>query len=103
MSRNAEISWQDPQNTGDGNLTGFWIQVKKGNFLVQNITTSYKVNKYEANNLMPYTTYEISVAARNKNGIGEESIISFMTAEEGQCIKRYIKIELKFDVSYVLN
>ena len=82
MSRRAEISWQDPNNTGDGDLTRFWIKLKKDNSLFQNITTD-KVNKYKVDNLTPYTSYDISVAAGNKHGFGEETQTSFRTTEEG--------------------
>jgi hypothetical protein len=91
-SRTARISWLDPNNTGDGDLTGFWIQLKKENSLIQNITED-KDNEYDLDNLTPYTTYKISVAVRNKHGFGEEIITSFKTLEEGirmrfcQCFK----------------
>jgi hypothetical protein len=81
-SRSAEISWLDPENTGVGNLTGFWIQLKKENSLIQNITED-KNNECDLDNLTPYTTYKISVAARHKHGFGEETITSFLTLEEG--------------------
>jgi hypothetical protein len=45
------------------------------------------VNKYEINNLTPYTTYEISVAAGNDYGFSEESNTSFLTSEEGELLK----------------
>ena len=83
MSRRAELSWKDPENTGDGILTEFWIQLKTGNSSIQNITTD-KVNKYQIVNLKPYTTYEIFVAAGNKYGFGEGSFSSFTTSEEGE-------------------
>ena len=79
-SRSAEISWADPENTGDGDLTHFWI---RGNSSILNKVTN-KVNKYKFDNLTPYTTYEISVAAGNKHGFGEEEITSFKTSEEGK-------------------
>ena len=79
-SRTARISWLDPNNTGDGDLTGVWIKL---NSLTQNFTKD-KVNEYKLNNLKPYTTYKISVAARNKHGFGEETITSFKTSEDGK-------------------
>ena len=82
-SRSAEISWIDPVNTGNGDLTRFWIKLKKDNSLIQNITTD-KVNKYTLNNLTPYTTCEISVAAGNIHGFGEETKTSLLTSEEGE-------------------
>jgi hypothetical protein len=92
-SRSAKISWADPNNTGDGDLTGFWIQLKEKNSLIQNIT-EYKNNaECDLDNLTPYTTYNISVAVRNNHGFGEETITSFSTSEEGirmrfcQCFK----------------
>ncbi len=90
MSRSAEITWLHPNNTGDGDLTRFWIKLKmkKDNSLILNTTTN-KLNKYEINNLTPYTTYQISVAAGNKHGFGEETNTSFMTSEGGKN-KRYM-------------
>jgi hypothetical protein len=88
MSRSVEISWLDPENTGDDRghaavLSGFFIKLKKGNTLIRNITTD-KVNERKLTNLTLYTTYQISVAAGNKHGFGEETITSFMTSEEGR-------------------
>jgi hypothetical protein len=83
-SRSAEISWQDPEGHGRFGHSRFWIKLKKENSLILNITTG-KVNKYEINNLTPYTTYEISIAAGNDYGFGEESSTSFLTSEEGEC------------------
>ncbi len=82
-SRSAEISCLDPENTGDSDLTRFWIKLKKNKFLNLNTTTD-KVNEYKLDNLTPYTTYEISVAAGNKHGFGEETNTSFITSEEGK-------------------
>jgi hypothetical protein len=63
----------------------FRIKLKKENSLILNITTG-RVNKYEINNLTPYTTYEISVAAGSYYyEFGEESNTSFLTSEEGEC------------------
>jgi ATP-dependent phosphoenolpyruvate carboxykinase len=82
-SRGAEISWINPENTGDGDLTGFRIKLKKENSLIQNIAKD-KVNEYELDNLTPYTIYKISVAAGNRHGFGEETITAFKTSEEGK-------------------
>ena len=44
------------------------------------------MNEYEINNLTPYTTYEISVAAGSYYyEFSEESNTSFLTSEEGEC------------------
>ncbi|CAB3988021.1 Receptor-type tyrosine- phosphatase F, partial [Paramuricea clavata] len=81
-SRSADISWVDPENTGDNKgvavLSGFFIKLKKENSLIRNITTD-KVNKRKLTNLTPNTTYQISVAAGNQNGFGEETTTSFTT------------------------
>jgi hypothetical protein len=58
--------------------------LKKENSLILNITTG-KLNEYEINNLTPYTTYEISVAAGNYYGFGEETFTSFSTTSDGEC------------------
>ncbi|CAB3981686.1 Receptor-type tyrosine- phosphatase delta, partial [Paramuricea clavata] len=80
-SRSAEISWPDPKDYERFGVSRFWIKLKKENSLILNITTG-KVNKYEINNLTPYTTYEISVAPGNDYGFSKESITSFLTSEE---------------------
>jgi hypothetical protein len=82
-SRSAEISWLNPENTGDGDLTEFLIELKKENSFIRNISTD-KVNKHELDDLTPHTTYEISMAAGNKHGFGEKTITSFFTSEEGK-------------------
>ena len=83
-SRSVTVSWQDPEDEGDSKdgLTGVWIKLKKDNSLILNFTKE-KVNTHEVTNLIPYTTYEISVAVRNKDGFGEGSFSSFTTSEEG--------------------
>ncbi|CAB3986009.1 tyrosine- phosphatase Lar isoform X3, partial [Paramuricea clavata] len=80
-SRSAEISWQDPKYHGINGVSRFRIKLKKENSLILNITIG-RVNGYEINNLTPYTAYEISVAAGNDYGFGEESNTSFFTSEE---------------------
>jgi hypothetical protein len=82
-SRKAAISWIDPKNQGRYRLSRFWIKLNKENSLILNITTG-KVNEYKIDHLIPHTTYEISVAAGNYLGFGEEIITSFLTSEEGE-------------------
>ena len=84
-STSAVISWLDPERQWNdySSLSRFFIKLKKENTLILNISTG-KVNEYEFNNLTPYTTYEISVAAGNDEyGFGEDSFIAFITSEEG--------------------
>ena len=83
-SRSAEISWLDPKIRGILGISRFSIKLKKESSLIMSITTG-KVNKYEVNNLTPDTTYEISVAAGNYYGFGEETFTSFLTSEGGKC------------------
>ncbi|CAB4018844.1 tyrosine- phosphatase Lar isoform X1, partial [Paramuricea clavata] len=80
-SRKVAISWLDPKNLGGYRLSRFWIKLKEESALILNITTG-KMNEYEINNLIPYTTYGISVAAGNYLGFGEETVTSFITSEE---------------------
>ena len=81
-SRSAEITWTASQNTGDGRLERFLIKLTKENSLIWNKTIGIE-NTYTLDNLTPYTTYKISVAAGNKHVFGEETIESFTTLEEG--------------------
>ncbi len=78
--RSAEIYWKyksyyPPQSN--------WIKLEKNNTLlrtIKTVRTSYKITS-----LTPYTTYEISVAAENDYGLGQETFTLFSTAEEGEC------------------
>ena len=84
-STSAEISWKHPQNTGGYEdkpavLSGYLIKLKKDNSLIRNISTG-TVTTYRVDNLTRYTTYEISVAAKNIYGFGEEAIVLFTTSE----------------------
>ncbi|XP_028402632.1 uncharacterized protein LOC114525467 [Dendronephthya gigantea] len=80
-SRSAEISWIDPVNQGFTSVSRFWIKIKKDDSLILNMTTG-EINKYKIDKLTPYTSYEISVAAGNKDGFGEETMIALLTREE---------------------
>ncbi|XP_028402625.1 receptor-type tyrosine-protein phosphatase F-like isoform X2 [Dendronephthya gigantea] len=80
-SRSVEISWIDPENQGFTNVSRFWIKMKKNDSLILNITTE-KLNEYKMNKLTPDTSYEISVAAGNNDGFGEEKSIMFSTRED---------------------
>ena len=87
-SRSAEISWLDP-NPGNPciqlNITQFSIQVKKDDDVLIISGNTGKVYEYKLRDLTPYTTYEISVAAGNTHGFGEETNTWFITSEEGEC------------------
>ena len=60
------------------------IQKKFSRFLVLNITHTNKINEKEVQGLSPYTEYEISIAAGNVYGFGEERNITFTSAEAGE-------------------
>ena len=96
-SKSAVISWLDPKRekyTRHGH-SRFVIKLKKGNVLIRSITT-VKVNEYIIKNLTSYTTYEISVAAGNGYGFGEESVTSFLTSEEGECEIRLLLKRIRY-------
>ena len=95
-SSSAVISWLDPLDERTYSyFSRFLIKLKKENTLILSIPTG-RVNEYQLNNLTPYTTYEISVAAGNHYGFGEESVTSFLTSEEGECQMRLMIIDYKF-------
>ena len=82
-SRSVEISWIDPKNQGYNGVSRYWIKIKKDDSLILNVTTG-KVYKYEDNNLTPFTSYEISIAAGNNDGFSEETNTSFSTHQDGK-------------------
>ena len=55
----------------------------RDNSLILSIITG-KQNKYEINNLTPYTEYEISVAVGNSIVFDDGAVFSFLTSEEGE-------------------
>ena len=59
-------------------LSRYLIELKKDNSLIRTIITR-KVTTYESDDLTLYNTYEISVAAGNVYGFGEETIKLFTT------------------------
>ena len=61
------------------------------------------MNKYKINNLTPYTTYEISVAAGNDRGFVEASITSFLTSEKGELLKVVCSTARKKGFFYTLD
>ena len=73
--RSAKISWKHAFST-------YWIRLKKNNSLILNTTTTRK--RYEITNLTPNTRYEISVAAQNRYGLGQDTFTSFLTPEDGE-------------------
>ena len=53
------------------------------------------MKEYKIDYLIPYTTYEISMAlSGNKYGFDDETISSFVTSEEGKC-KKYVFVSFK--------
>ena len=83
-------SWLDPEKQGRYDYTSrFFIKLKKENTAVLSIATG-KMNEFKLKNLTSYTTYEISVAAGNHYGFGEESVTLFLTSEEGECEMRVL-------------
>ena len=90
------ISWLDPENqSAYVNSSRFLIKVENENLPTWSIATGNK-NEFKLNNLTPNTTYKISVSAGNRYRFGEESVISLLTSEEGECeirvlLKRHSK------------
>ena len=83
-SRSVKLCWLKPKNEGKGYVSRFWIKLKKNNVVIQNITTRNANVEYKIKNLVPFTTYEISIAAGNMYGFGKEIVASLKTSEEGK-------------------
>ena len=81
--RSAKISWErDRDYLFPNPFSTYWIRLKKNNSLILNTTTTRK--RYEITNLTPNTRYEISVAAQNRYGLGQDTFTSFLTPEDGE-------------------
>ena len=81
-SRNVEISWVTPKNTGRYGLSKYSIELKKDNSPILSTTTGI-VNQYKIYDLSPYITYEISVTGGNCEGFENTATSFFLTPEEG--------------------
>ena len=65
------------------------IQNKISRLVVLNINYTNKINEKEEQGLSPYTEYEISIAAGNVYGFGEEKTVIFTSGETGKKINFY--------------
>ena len=87
-STSAKVFWSDPETKflrGQFVLSRFRIKLSNKNNLTSLSITTGKVNEYVLHNLSPYTTYEVSVAAGNEYGFGEEmTSLLFLTPEDSE-------------------
>jgi hypothetical protein len=107
--KSARITWQDPKYHGVWGISNSRIILKNENSIIQNITTA-RVNEYEITDLVPFTTYEVSVAAGNSSlyhfpfgfGFGEAATTTFLTAhDKGKYDKKstqYFGIHLRANI-----
>ena len=86
-SSSVVLSWKSPANLGEKPVSNFRIKVKRtGTILVLNIDIKSSKDSMKVQNLSPYTKYEISIAAGNSRGFGNEATVSFTTAEAGEIV-----------------
>ena len=84
-SRTVVLSWQDGISPTPGNPPTNTYQVLLDNSLAITVTTS----SVTLEELLPFTSYNITIIAENRIGTSDSSdSIFFMTAEEGMAIIR---------------
>ena len=86
-SSSVTFSWNSPIiDRFEKPILYYYIKIQKrfSGFLVLNINHTNKINEKEVQGLLPYTEYEISIAAGNVYGFGEERNVTFTSAEAGQ-------------------
>ena len=73
-------------------LNGFRFTVRENARVISSITELANVSRpYMLGNLVPYTRYTVGVTARNSEGFGGVTSVSFTTAEEGNDLFIYFK------------
>ncbi|KAK4336620.1 hypothetical protein RND71_043959 [Anisodus tanguticus] len=86
-SRSVSISWQSPY-TGNAQLTGYiiqyWRETPTGlNKRLHEVNVSASLSFYLLKDLLPGTSYELSILAENEVGRGNSSqVVRFTTGEE---------------------
>ena len=91
-SSSVTFSWNPPIiDRFEKPILYYYIKIQKkiSRFLVLNINHTNKINEKEVQGLSPYTEYEISIAAGNVYGIGEEKTVPFTSGETGKKINFY--------------
>ena len=88
-SSSVTFSWNPPIiDRFEKPISHYYIKIQKkfSGFLVVNINETNNINEKEVQGLSPYTEYEISIAAGNVYGIGEEKAVIFTSGETGNKI-----------------
>ena len=86
-SSSVTFSWNPPIiDRFEKPISHYYIKIQKkfSGFLVLNINETNNTNEKEVQGLSPYTEYEISIAAGNVYGFGEERNVTFTSAEAGE-------------------
>ena len=88
-SSSVTFSWNPPTiDRFEKDISYYHIKIQKmiSRFLVLNINHTNKINEKEVQGLSPYTEYELSIAAGNVYGIGEEKTVTITSGETGNKI-----------------
>ena len=86
-SSSVTFSWNPPViDRFETPILYYHIEIHKkiSRFLVLNINHTNNINEKEVQGLSPYTEYELSIAAGNVYGFGEERNVTFTSAEAGE-------------------
>ena len=78
----ADITWIRLEDTGDGPLSHYLVNLFQGDKLISNITTNSEAWYFSA--LRPYTKYSVVVKAGNKHGYGQKTELIFTTNSTGK-------------------
>ena len=80
------FSWEAPLEKGDGVVNQYHYEIRTQHLLVRNGSVASTNNIALVKKLKPYTKYELSLAARNKHGLGDRSSLSFTTQQAGTVV-----------------
>ena len=81
-SRSVSITWETPENE-NGVISRYTVDVLTGSTLMNSSNVTQTV--FEATSLQPFTNYTFEVAGVTGAGVGNQTSITVLTQEDGEC------------------
>ena len=83
------FTWTAPTDEGDGGVIQYSYNIAGPDNIVRNKTVQKHTFAAHETKLKPYSTYHLSIVARNQHGFSEKTTKIFHTEEAGRSAKNY--------------